>query len=477
MAFPDTAHVQVLLLAVLGALSLALGWRLRRLRRRAARDVDAAAERLRLVLWGTGDELWDWDLARNRVHRENPMRHMLAGVTEIVDASAVIAHMHPDDVVPTTRAITSHLKGETDHVDTVYRAKDVDGEWRWLRARGRVTARGPDGRALRIVGTNEDITPFKRAESALAAANDDLEQRIYERTIDLEIARDAAQQSLADLRATREQLVEAEKLAALGGLVAGVAHEINTPLGVAVTAASHLEGEVARLSKLDAEGRMTRADFDAFLAAVRDGSGLVLRNLRRAEALVRGFKQVAADQASGERRTIALGLYLEEVLASLKPTFRRTPWSIDLDCEDGLVLDTWPGATYQVVVNLVMNAIVHGFAGREHGCVRIVARGIPEGVALEVSDDGFGMAEDVRRRVFEPFYTTRRGQGGTGLGLHIAWNLVTRTLGGRIAVESEPGTGTRFRIELPRIAPEATANGDAAGAGPAPGAGAPGTGD
>jgi signal transduction histidine kinase len=455
MALPDTAQVQFLLLALLAGLSVALGWRLRRLRRRAARDVDAAAERLRLVLWGTGDELWDWDLVRNRVHRENPMRHMLAGATEISDASAALAHMHRDDVAPTTAAIVAHLKGQSDHVDTVYRAKDVDGEWRWLRARGRVTARGPDGRALRIVGTNEDITTFKRAEAELARANEGLEQRVYERTIDLEIARDAAEQSLADLRATREQLVEAEKLAALGGLVAGVAHEINTPLGVAVTAASHLEGEVTRLSRLDGEGRMTRADFDAFLSAVRDGSGLVLRNLRRAEALVRGFKQVAADQASGERRTIALGPYLEEVLASLRPTFRRKPWTIEIDCEDGLVLDTWPGAIYQVVVNLVMNAIVHGFAARDGGRVRIAARGSGDRVVLEVADDGCGMAEDVRRRVFEPFYTTRRGQGGTGLGLHIAWSLVTRTLGGRIEVDSEPGVGTRFRIELPRVAPAA----------------------
>jgi PAS domain S-box-containing protein len=449
----DASQVQLALLALLAGLALTLGWRLRRLRRRAAREVDAAAERLRLALWGTGDELWDWDLAGNRVQRLNPMRHMLAGVNEIVDAQAVLAYIHPDDVESTLRAITAHLKGESDHVDTVYRARDVDGAWRWLRARGRVTARGPDGRALRIVGTTEDITTFKHAEAELARANEQLEQRVYERTIDLEIARDAAEQSLADLRATREQLVQAEKLAALGGLVAGVAHEINTPLGVAVTAASHLDGEVARVADLDREGRLARADFDAFLAAVRDGSALVLRNLRRAEALVRGFKQVAADQASGERRVIALGPYLDEVLASLRPTFRRKPWVIDLDCEDGLVLDTWPGAIYQVIVNLVMNAIVHGFAGRDAGRVQIVARGVDDGVAIEVHDDGCGMAEDVRRRIFEPFYTTRRGQGGTGLGLHIAWNLVTRTLGGRIEVDSEPGRGTRFRITLPRVAP------------------------
>lgn len=460
MALPEMSNALILLLAILAGLSAALGWRLRRLRRRAARDVDAAAERLHLVLWGTGDEMWDWDLARNRVHRENPMRDMLAGATEIVDAAAVLAYMHPEDVVPTTRAITAHLKGESDHVDALYRAKDVNGEWRWLRARGRVTARGRDGRALRIVGTNEDITAFKRTEEALARVNEDLEQRVYERTIDLEIARDAAEQSLTDLRATREQLVEAEKLAALGGLVAGVAHEINTPLGVAVTAASHLEAEVARLVQLEGSGRMTRQEFDAFLATVHDGSGLVLRNLRRAEALVRGFKQVAADQASGERRTIALGPYLEEVLASLRPAIRRKPWTIDVDCEDGLVLDTWPGAIYQVIVNLVMNAIVHGFAGRENGAIRINAHSGSEGVVLEVIDDGCGMGEEVRRRAFEPFYTTRRGQGGTGLGLHIAWRLVTRTLGGRIDVDSEPGVGTHFRIVLPQVAPAAPESAD-----------------
>ena len=455
MDFPDLSPPLFLLLLLLVGMSLALGWRLQRLRRRSARAVDAAAERLHLALWGTGDELWDWDLARNRVYRENPMREMLAGATEIVGAASVLAYMHPDDITPTTQAITAHLKGQTSHLDVLYRAKDVKGEWRWLRARGRVTSRAADGRALRIVGTHEDITMFKLAEEALARMNENLEQRVYERTIDLEIARDAAEQSLADLRATREQLVEAEKLAALGGLVAGVAHEINTPLGVAVTAASHLEAEVQRLRQLDSDGRMTRTDFEAFLGTVVDGSGLVLRNLRRAEALVRGFKQVAADQSSGERRTITLGPYLEEVLASLKPTFRRKPWTIRLDCEDGLALDTWPGAIYQVIVNLVMNSIVHGFAGRDHGEVVITARGVREGVVIAVVDDGCGMAEDVRRRAFEPFYTTRRGQGGTGLGLHIVWRLVTKTLGGSIDVESETGQGTRFRIQLPRVAPVA----------------------
>jgi PAS domain S-box-containing protein len=457
MELPNLSPPLLVLLVSLVVMLLALGWRLQRLRRRSARAVDAAAERLRLALWGTGDELWDWDLARNRVYRENPMRELLAGATEIVGAESVLPYMHPEDINPTTRAIAAHLKGETSHLDVLYRAKDVKGEWRWLRARGRVTSRGPDGRAQRIVGTHEDITMFKRAEEALARMNEDLEQRVYERTIDLEIARDAAEQSLVDLRATREQLVQAEKLAALGGLVAGVAHEINTPLGVAVTAASHLEAEVQRLRQLDGDGRMTRADFDAFLGTVVDGSGLVLRNLRRAEALVRGFKQVAADQASGERRTIALGSYLEEVLVSLKPAFRRKPWTIKLDCEDGLALDTWPGAIYQVIVNLVMNSIVHGFAGRDQGEVRITARGVRDGVSIEVVDDGCGMAEDVRRRAFEPFYTTRRGQGGTGLGLHIVWRLVTKTLGGSIEVESEPGHGTRFLMQLPRVAPADTA--------------------
>ncbi len=241
-------------------------------------------------------------------------------------------------------------------------------------------------------------------------------------------------------------------MASLGGLVVGVAHELNTPLGVAVTASSLLGERAGSVRRAFESGELKRSDLAAFLDTAREASAMVDRSLERAAQLVNSFKQVSVDQGSDERRRFELGDYLRTLLRSLEPGWKRRPIRFELEVEPGLDLDTYPGAIAQAVGQLIQNALTHAFAEGEGGTLRLTARAVGDArVELVLEDDGRGIPPEALPHVFEPFYTTRRGRGGTGLGLHIVYNLVTVRLGGQIAVHSE-GRGTRVVLDFPRRA-------------------------
>lgn len=260
--------------------------------------------------------------------------------------------------------------------------------------------------------------------------------------------------TLDRLRATQRDLIQAEKMAALGGLVAGVAHEINTPLGVAVTAATAFAQDTERFSAAWRDGTLRRNDLQDYVASATEAMGFVLGNITRAADLVHSFKQVAVDQTTDQVRRFDLGDYLGEVLRSLQPQLRRLPHRLEPELAEGLVVESAPGAIAQIVTNLVMNALTHAFMGRAGaGRIRVVLRpasGTPGWVELSVMDDGNGIDAATLPRIFDPFFTTRRDAGGTGLGLHLVYNLVTQRLGGRIDVDSRVGQGTRFIVAFPR---------------------------
>lgn len=266
--------------------------------------------------------------------------------------------------------------------------------------------------------------------------------------------RDNAEQALQQLVRTQQTLVESERLASLGGLVAGVAHEINTPVGITLTTASHLATTTLHITEQLEHGGIKKSDFQAYLDTAKECCELILSNAERAANLIHSFKQVAVDQTSEQRRDFQLNDYLNEIVTSLKPRFKRSQTSIDIECEDDLLLDSYPGAVSQVVTNLLVNALVHGFDEQPGGAIHIRAeRSDNRKIRLSIQDNGKGIPAENLNRVFDPFFTTRRGSGGSGLGLHIVYNIVRQRLGGSIEVHSEVGQGSTFTITMPCIAP------------------------
>jgi PAS domain S-box-containing protein len=267
-------------------------------------------------------------------------------------------------------------------------------------------------------------------------------------------AKDAAEAALRNLRETQNSLIEAEKLAALGRLVAGVAHEVNNPVGISLTVASSLERKTALFAAEVERGDLRRSSLTDFLAASRDASSQLVANLNRAAELITSFKQVAADRNYSDQRTFDLGDLTEQVVMSLRPGLRKHRLTLNVECEPGLAMNSYPGPYGQVLTNLFLNSVAHAFPDGRPGTVDIKVRGVgKDHVEIIFADDGCGMSLDVRRRAFDPFFTTRRDQGGTGLGLHIVYSIVTNRLGGRLELDSEPGRGTRVHIVLPRVAP------------------------
>ncbi len=269
-------------------------------------------------------------------------------------------------------------------------------------------------------------------------------------------AQDALHRSHAELQATLDQLraaqrdlVEAEKMAALGQLVAGVAHEVNTPLGISITAITALQHRVSEFRTDLCAQRLTRTGLDEFCGFADQAAGLIARNLQRSAELVRTFKQVAVDRSTDDRRRFLLDEFIAELLPSLRLLWKHQATSLEVDCPEGIELDSYPGALGQVLTNFVQNALIHAFADRNNGRMQLRAQRDGERVLIQFKDDGVGMSAEHLTRIFEPFYTTRRGQGCTGLGLNIVFNLVTEKLGGRIRVESAPNVGTTFIVELP----------------------------
>ena len=279
-----------------------------------------------------------------------------------------------------------------------------------------------------------------------------LEQLVARRTGQLSAAKERAEQALSTLELAQARLVEAEKLASLGRLVAGVAHEINTPLGIAVTAGSRLH-ELGRDSfeKL-LDGKMSKRDLRTWQEQSSEGQLLLLKSLERASRLVQSFKRLAVDQASEHRRSFELARFLDEVRTTFKPGLSRAGIGIEVEVEPGIVLDSYPGGLFQVLTNLVENAQRHGFAGTP-GRLRIRGQWREGRVVVDVEDDGVGMPPEVAAQAFQPFYTTRRDDGGSGLGLHLVQSLVVGLLGGEVELDTAPGRGTCVRLQLPRVAP------------------------
>jgi PAS domain S-box-containing protein len=297
--------------------------------------------------------------------------------------------------------------------------------------------RGPNGNIVGVNVAAEEITERKRGERELRSA------------------RDAAEAALQRLREAQDSLVEAEKLAALGRLVAGVAHEINSPVGTSLTVTSVLARKTAKFAAEVARGGLKRSSLNEFLEVVQTASSHLADNLARAAELIQAFKQVAVDQGYLERRSFDPGELTQQVAAGLQLELRKNGLALNVECQPGLAMNSYPGPYAQVLTNLLMNAVVHAFPQGRSGRINIKIRACGRNdIEIAVSDNGCGMSADLRRQAFNPFFTTRRSEGSIGLGLHIVHNIVFNRLGGRINLESQPGEGTRIRMIVPRVAPD-----------------------
>lgn len=278
----------------------------------------------------------------------------------------------------------------------------------------------------------EEIETRRRTESELVHKTTELEQ-----TIDT-------------LSMAQGKLVESEKLAALGGLVAGITHDVNTPIGVGVTATTYLHDRIQDLGKRFEAKSLNANDMKAFIAEGNQSIELLHNNLNRASELIASFKQIAVDQASEAIRTINLKTYVKEIITSLKPKLKKSQHSIKINCADDIMLKVPAGAISQIFTNFLMNSVLHGFDNMEHGEITINIEDKGENVAIEYSDNGRGVSPEQLKMLFEPFYTTKREQGGSGLGTNIAFNLVKQTLDGEIHAFSEEGKGLTYQLEFPK---------------------------
>ncbi len=296
---------------------------------------------------------------------------------------------------------------------------------------------------------------FNKMMDVLEEREFQLEQRVQRRTLKLEEANAELGATLATIKNMQTELHRSEKMAALGSLVAGVAHELNTPIGNCVTVASSMKDQANALMKDMAQGTMRRSTLERTLKDSMEGADMLVRNLDRASELIGSFKRVAVDRSSNLRRHFDLSQNLSEILITLEPMYKKTPFAMQCELAEGIDMDSYPGPLGQVVTNFISNALAHGFEGRHTGTMRLTCSALGDAqVEVTFSDDGIGIPEQNQARVFDPFFTTKLGQGGSGLGMNIVYNIVTGIMGGTIELSSSVNAGTTFRLTLPRIAPQ-----------------------
>ena len=346
--------------------------------------------------------------------------------------------VHPDDL--------TRLKQEaSDKYQLSYRIVTAREEVKWVLDYGQ-KAYTKKGREVHE-GFIMDISERKRAADQVEQLNQELEHRVQTRTAELEDANRNLESTLQSLKNAQSQLVESEKMAALGNLVAGVAHEINTPIGTGVTAASYVKEQTQEVEEVFARNRLTRDMARDYLQHMRESAGIILSNLERAAELIGSFKAVAVDQTSEERRTIKLDEYFREVLVTLKPELKKAGHVVVLNCDESIELDTYPSALAQIITNLVMNSLKHAFDVDVRGEITIKLEKRDPMVVFEYMDNGKGVSEEVAAHMFDPFFTTKRNQGGTGLGMHLVYNLVNQKLAGQIEL-LKPNQGEGIRLQI-----------------------------
>ncbi len=297
--------------------------------------------------------------------------------------------------------------------------------------------------------TEKHIAKQRETEHQFIQLNKELENKVNQRT---EALRESNQELLSTLETLHQyqgQLVESEKMASLGDMVAGVAHEVNTPIGLGVTSSSLLYDKLTEIKQAFENKTLRSSQLKRFLEEGNENLDIIMRNLKRAADLITSFKQVAVDQSSAEQRKFNFKDLLNEVILTLAPQLRNTPYQIKINCPDNLEIISKPGSLNQILMNLIVNSLIHGFENRDHGIISITVIDLNNQIHIQYKDDGIGISPEIKNKIFDPFITTKRGAGGSGLGMHLVYNLVTQALGGTISFESELNQGVIFDIYFP----------------------------
>lgn len=328
---------------------------------------------------------------------------------------------------------------------------------------GRILICQMSGRPLRFqdefhfIFAPVDITRQRQTEIEINEMNQLLESRVLSRTQQLQKTNEDLNHAMETLNLAQGELVRSEKLAALGSLVAGVAHEINTPVGIIVTSASVLNDSTIAINKNVSDGVTRKSQILDYIKVALESSRLIIANANRAAHLIQSFKQVAVDQTSEQRRVFDLTDFLNELITSLNPSLKKSKITIEVGMwNEKIQMDGYPGLLAQVLTNLTMNAVTHAFHGRNEGKIHIEIRVDHDIVEIDFKDDGCGIPEEILSKVFDPFFTTRRGQGGTGLGLNIVFNIICKQFGGTISAHNNSEGGALFKIAIPRVTRELT---------------------
>ncbi|MDM7860379.1 two-component regulator propeller domain-containing protein [Alteromonas sp. ASW11-36] len=406
-----------------------------------------ASKRLELALWGSGDEFWEVDMALNKIFRRNPMTEL--NHAEIDDWNdAQLEQIHPEDKPFNQRAIQLIKDGEQQELELAYRKRTVDNEWVWLLDRGRVTKTDSHGTPLVFTGTTKNIQQLKATETALLNLNIELENRVQERTKALEDTAKELQKTNNFLKRAQKQLVESEKMVSLGSMVAGVSHELNTPLGISTTALSILQSQLSALYELVKDGSLSRSKFEQFQSDANESVALVEKNLERAAKIVETFKSVATMQPNDVISANNVSKILLQAISDMQMRYTLASDSIVFDATTDIQIRTYSSTLESIVVQLLENAAKHAYDRIEDFHAFITVSQVQDEIIITLQDNGKGMDKEMAKRIFDPFYTTNRGDN-LGLGMHIVYNQVTHVLHGKIKCKSEIGVGTQIIIKLP----------------------------
>lgn len=458
-----------------------------------SRPIDAIASRARQVAEGKPGGQWPQSSVIELSQLSSDLEQMSDAIHErereleiIFESSPVgmlVADKHPSFAFARVNAATLRLFGyqldemlgkngtqlgiwknpsDRDELIAQLQEKQVAQREAWLRHKNGseflayIQAKAVQmGGSIRTIWVAEDITELRRIEHEIRELNTELEGRVQKRTEELRTSNHELSTTVERLQQAQNELVRAEKLASLGSLVAGVAHELNTPIGNGVMAISTMRNALKTFQEQSAAG-LKRSVLDNLLESVDTGSVIAERNLQRAAELVASFKQVAVDQTSSQRRRFELAQTVHEVALTLQPTLKHSVAHLEIHIPEGIEMDGYPGPLGQIIANLISNAAFHAFEGREQGLITVSAELVGnDRLRLSVQDDGCGIPPELLPRIFDPFVTSKMGRGGTGLGLHIAHNIAVQVLGGSISVDCQPGAGCCFELRLPLVAPAA----------------------